>query len=518
MSSVAVIGAGHNGLVCAALLARAGREVTVLEAGQEPGGCIWTEQLPSGHRLERGAIELGGIVGIAEELHLADHGLRWTTRPVIAGAAFADRRLTFAVSAEETVAQFGADGPAYLAFAELAARLFALIEAFPRPPTLPDLAAGLGPLPGGEDLLRLLVSSCEVVLHQRFDDPHLASALAMHGAHGQTPPWAPGTGLFALLLPSGHGVRPARPIGGSRALVTALVRAVEAAGGTVRTGAQVTRLEPRDGGAVAHIGDGDAVAADVVVSSIDVRRTTSLLDAAPAPLRAAARGVGSGRLNVGELKVDAALEVPLDLGPLDHAPDALWMLQDDPGVLRRAFGDIVAGRLPDPLPVMLTIPSAADPGAAPPGGSVVWVSAFVPLRPRHGWTRALEQEAAARACATVRRLTGADLTRAVDMRVTGPLAWAERIGSSDGNPNHLDLSLDQLLGWRPNGTAPVDPALPWLYLTGAGTHPGGGVTGAPGRATATAVLNGSGGAGGPRSEMASLIAGWRFYRRMRRGV
>lgn len=518
MPPIVVIGAGHNGLVAATMLARAGREVVVLEADAQPGGCLWTETSSDGYRFERGAVEHGGVTAVAEELGLARYGLRYVTRPTIGGAAFPDHVVSFEVDAARTADALGPDGPAYLGFAELAARLFALVDGFPAAPDLPELIAGLGALPGGDELVRLLLSSSESVLARRFDDPWLRSGLAMHGAHGQLPPWMPGTGLFSLLVPAAHGQDPARPLGGSGALIAALVAALTEAGGELRTGAPVTAIEPSGTGAVVRTGDGGRTEAELVVSSVDLPRTVELLTTPPAELARAARQVGSGRLNVAELKVDLALDRVAELGPMAHAPDGLWMLQDDPAALRRAFADLVAGRLPERLPVMLTVPSASDPTAAPEGGAVVWLSAFVPLRPAAGWSPELEEEAASRAVATVERCTGRRLDGVVERRITGPEAWAQRLRSSDGNPNHLDLTIDQMFGWRPSGTVPASAQTPWLYLTGAGTHPGGGVTGLPGRATARAILAGPGRRRGARSELGSLLAGWQLYRRLRRGV
>ncbi|MEY3020343.1 MAG: hypothetical protein RLZZ272_1327 [Actinomycetota bacterium] len=518
---VAVIGAGHNGLVAAVDLARAGVEVTVLEANEAPGGCIWTETLPSGHRLERGALEHGGILDLALALGLDRHGLEFTTRDTIAGTVVGERRFVFPVDADAAAAGLGADGPAYRELVSLADSLFGLIDRFSAPPTLAELGGVLARLPGGDELFRLLMSSSEVVLRERLTDPDLVAAVAMYGGLAQMPPWLQGTGMFSLLLPSAHAHAAARPLGGSVALVTALVAALEAAGGRLVTGRPVTAITAH--GAGARVAAGELVLeVDAVVSSIDLGRTVELLTDPPAALARAAARVGSGRINVGECKLDVALDHVPDLGAIASAPDAIWLLQRERTSLRRSTADVVAGRLPDDLPVMLGLPSVSDPSAAPAGGAVVWVSAFVPLEPREGWTSALEEATAARMVATVRATTGIELDRgAVTTRVTGPRAWAERMGSATGNPNHLDLSLDQLLGWRPPGVAGSTTALPWLHLAGAGTHPGGGLSGVSGRRAAAALLGRAAGRGrGPvarlTDEVGSLTAGLRFYLDLRR--
>ena len=525
---VVVVGGGHNGLVAAVRLARAGLDVTVLEAGAEPGGCIWTETLPSGHRLERGAVEHATMTAEAAALGLDRFGLRYASRSVLGGAATADGQVrTFHADLDATVAGLGADGPGYARLAELAGALFGMLDTMGEPPTPTALAAALSGMTGGDELFRLMVSSAEVVLRRHVADPHLVGALAMQAAHVQMPPWAPGTGMFALLLPGGHGDRPARPTGGSRALVDALVAALEDAGGTVRTDARVARITGGGAGARVVLADGEAVPADLVVSSVDVARTVALLEDPPTALAAAAASVGSGRLNVAELKVDLAFDAMPDLGPLAAAPDALWMVQHDPGDIGRAFGDVVAGRLPARPALMWTVPSAHDPTAAPDGGGAGWLSTFVPLRLADGpWTPEREQQAAQAALDTLAAVVGRDVADGAQVVVTGPDTWAARMGSATGNPNHLDLSLDQMLGWRPPGAAGHRTELSWLYLTGAGTNPGGGLSGAPGSAAARAVLADlDGGAGGGPSvggriaaELRSLRTGLAMYRTMRRGA
>ena len=528
MRDVAIVGGGHNGLVCGAYLAAGGLDVEVVEANDTPGGCIWTEQLATGHRLELGAVDLSMTDDVVADLHLERHGLRLLGREVLVGAGFGDgTRLLFDTDLDATIAGMPsvppADLEAYRKFTGLARRALAAFDALPGVPPFGDVIRLAESLSAGVDLARLLVSSTESVLAGRITDPRLASAIAMYGSHGQLPSWLPGTGLFSMLLPGSHGSMSYRVEGGTGAFIDAVVVALTAAGGSLRIGAPVTRIERRGDATVLHLGDGGSVTARRVVSALDVRRTTHLLDDPPDGLRASAAAVRSGALNVGEIKIDLALSAPAVITG-DAADAALWLLQDRHDSLRTSFGEIVAGALPSSPAMMWAAPSALDPSAAPAGGGTVWLSAFVPARLRdREWDDALEEEAADRVLDGLARITGTDVRPlTVDRRITGPNGWERRTGASRGHPNHIDLTIDQLFGWRPPGVGGYRTELPWLYLTGAGTFPGGGVSGIPGRNAARVLLGDLGSrpraVGRWRKEIAGLWDAWGLYRSMRKGA
>lgn len=497
---VAVVGGGHQGLVAAVVLARAGLDVTVLEAGPEPGGCLWTGDV-GGLAVERGAVDHGGLRGVADELGLDRFGLRYVERDRLCSAVFGDGEVRdFEVSVDRTAERLGPDADAYRALAEQAGAFFAVLDRFPVPPTPTALAGTLAHLRGGDETFRSLLSSAEAVVERRVDDPHLRAALALYAAHGQIPPWAPGSGMLAFLLPGSHGSPAVRPEGGGRAVVAALVTALGAAGGQVRTGAVVRSVARGAGGLVVELDDGERLAVDRVVSTLDVRRTTALLADPPAAMTRSAVGVASGRLNVSELTV--ALTLPEGALPErlrdPHGP--ITFVQDGLGDLRRGFGDLVAGRLPGTPWAMVAradVRPADDDGwatgvAGEAGGTrraALWLSSVVPLHRDDGaWTPRRERAAADRVLATASRVLGVDLAGAAgDVVVSGPAVWATRL-RSDGNPNHLDLTLDQMLGWRPPGLPGHRTPVPGLYLAGSGTHPGGGLSGTSGRSAATALL------------------------------
>ncbi|NIA24522.1 MAG: NAD(P)-binding protein [Gammaproteobacteria bacterium] len=526
MRDVAIVGGGHNGLVCAAYLAAGGLDVEVLEANDGAGGCIWTETLDSGYRLERGAVDLTMIDDVVADLRLTDHGLHLLDREILVGAGFGDgARLLFHSDLEATIdgwAGIGqSDREAYRSFADLAGRATDAFDALPGVPSFGEVIRLAESLSIGVDLARLLVSSAESVIGRRIHDQRLASAIAMYGAHGQLPPWLPGTGLFALMLPGSHGSRSHRPRGGAGAFIDAVVSSLEASGGTLRTNARVLRINPAVEGAVIQLEGGESVAARRVMSSLDIRRTAHLLAEPPPAIRLAAKAVQSGALNIGELKIDLALSTPATVVGGD-ADAALWLLQERPDSLRTSFGDIVAGRMPASPAMMWAAPSVLDPTAAPDGGGTVWLSAFVPARLRdRSWDAAAEEQAADDVLEGFARISGIDLRPiTVDRRVLGPAGWERRIGAPGGNPNHLDLTLDQLFGWRPPGARGYRTELPWLYLTGAGTFPGGGVSGLPGRNAAQALLADLGSRphrmGRWRREIKGLWNAFGLYRSMRR--
>lgn len=570
---VMIVGAGHNGLVAAVQLARAGCQVTVLEQGSEPGGCVWTETHESGVIVERGAFEHGGVYALAQQLGLddpvlGDRAITYREHPVIAGFVFGDgERRVFYTDVERTINSLSEDAAAYRGLVDLASVLFGMLSTFDSPPTLTQIASTLSPLRGGDDLFRIMMQSAETVLEGRLSDQYLKAALALQASHAQVPAWSPGTGIFSLLLPSSHDGPAVRPEGGSRTLIDALVAALEQAGGRVITNANVVRISSdktthqtrseapsrtpessspakrtaarvgvfgggfgssqavpstqeqfdwSQGGEV-ELDNGTILRCDAVVSTLGIERTARLLTDPAPKLREAAVGLHSGHFNVSELTVTVVTDQPVAL-PFED-PQAVWYAVNDPADVRTGFGEVLAGKLPSSPWSMVA--QVGQPEHIQ--GSAIWMSSIVPLTRADGpWTPLLERAAAFRVIDQVSSVLRVDLREhLIDAIVSGPSTWSRRIGG-DGNPNHLDNTIDQLMGWRAPGHSNMRTELPWLFLSGAGQHPGGGLSGASGSAVAAAVLSGHGSEDGfahrALQEVRGLRNGLKAYRSMRKGT
>lgn len=516
-----IIGGGHNGLVCGAYLSRAGLKVAVVERAPQVGGCILSDTpvgLP-GYILDLGGVEHGRLWGsrIVAELDLEKHGLRLIPRDIYVGGIFpGGRALVISRDLEATCASIAricpADADAYRRFVAASAGVVDLLGALNDgpPPRFSTLARLGALLPRGSRLdacVRLFLQSSSAVLDEWFQSDELKALIGSYATHSQLPPSQGGSGYMpALLAGIHHRGMPARTRGGSGAFIASLLASLQSLGGEALTGRGVTRVLVEHGRAVGvRLDDGELVRARrAVVSAVDARRL--LLDLLPAedvPLsyRQEAGRIRAGGANVGEMSMGLALSGLPDFGPAfsDAALTGSAYVAPTPRYLEEAFLDIARGDLPTRPALMWCLPSTTDAALAPGGVHTLWLAAFVPWKLRDGraWDD-VKDEMADRALAVLAAYAP-DLPGLVRGRVVmSPLDWARRTGNLAGSADHVDQTLDQMLGNRPSPRlAGYRTPIRGLYLTGAGTHPGGGVSGISGRNTAQAVLRDLGGRGHP---------------------
>jgi phytoene dehydrogenase-like protein len=522
---VVVIGAGHNGLVAAAYLAKAGLRPLLLESRDTVGGRAVTEEFHQGFRAP-GLLHTAGpfLDRVARDLGLAGRGLAWHQPPVRVTALAPDgRALRVYDDAARTAAELREfsekDARAYPRFAETLARIGAALRPLVgvTPPSLeaPSLRdiwnlAGVGRRVrrlGKRDVHRLLRWGPMAVadfVGEWFESELLRTAVAARGIFASfAGPWSAGTtaGVLMQAALDGHAVAPAAfPRGGMGALTRALAEAARGFGAEIRTGARVERVLVEDGGARGVVlAGGEEIRARAVVSNADPRRTLlGLVDAAVFGPETAGRlrnyrCVGSAaKVNLAlsrlprfaALRANAAAESATDLlgGRIHVGPEI-----DE---LELAFDAVKYGEISERPTLDVTIPTLLDPPLAPSGAHVMSIHAqFAPYAPRAGdWST--QKPRLLRKVVDTLSLYAPDLRETiVGEQVLTPLDLETTYGLSGGHLLHGEPALDQLFVCRPLlGWARYRTPVAGLYLCGSGTHPGGPVTGACGASASREIL------------------------------
>lgn len=522
-----VIGAGHNGLVAATYLARAGLRVRVVERRDVAGGATVTEELWPGYRISRASYVAGLLrPAVVRELGLTGRGLRLLARSPSSFTPLPDgRALTLgpgSAASRASIHRFSprdaARYPEYEAFLDRIARalepaLDAPPPALPRPrlrdlPTLLRVASSLVRLGRAlPDAAALLLGAARPILERWFESEPLRSTLATDAVIGAwAAPSSPGTGyvLFHHVMGETNGHRGvwAYVEGGMGALASALVAALADAGGTLELGTPVARVQIEGGRARGVVlEDGREIGAEIVVSNADPARTLALIGRAHVP-EDYARGIDSLDFRSPTLKLNLALAGPPQfrvtgarangIGPEHHGTAHLGTYDLD--ALERSYTDACAGRLPERPMIELTLPSAVDPTLAPAGRHVA--SLFVQHVPYTlaGTSWEAERERFAdRVLAIVDEVAPGFSSRVLHRDVLAPPDLERIFGLTGGNLFHGAMTPDRLFPLRPfPGHGGYATPIEGLWLCGAGTHPGGGVMGACGRNAAAAILRARG--------------------------
>lgn len=510
---VIFVGTGHNSLVCAGYLAKAGYRIGMLERRPKAGGAVVTEEVIPGYRFDLGgsAHILIHHTPIVRDLDLEQYGLCYIDLDPLFFAPFPDgERLYVWKDVERTCESIAEvsyeDAENYCTFVnDWKPMAEAMVETFLQAPTPLNVAKTLIFQSGVHKDLRFrlpaVLGTYGRLLRKAFVSPHVQGVIGWMAAQSGPPPGERISAPFALWHPMYHhsGVR--RPRGGSGMLTQALARMISAHGGTIETSAAVDQIVVENGRAVGvRTVDGRIhTAKRAVVSGAHIHTTLELLagqvgSAQVASARRSEIGNGFGmmvRFAMSELPDYNGVEGADDGFPLpEHR--ALQFICPDLDYLERAYGDYLAGRpSADPALIAMTF-SAVDPTLAPPGKHVLflWGQYFPYELATGGSWDDVGDRVADMMLAKLAEYAPNVASSVVGRLVQTPL-WLEReLGLLRGNVMHLEMSVNQMFTFRPSlGMSNYRGPAKGLYLTGASTHPGGGIMGAAGRNAAAVLLH-----------------------------
>ncbi len=519
---VIVIGAGHNGLTAAAYLAGAGLSTLVLERREVVGGCCGTEEIAPGCRASTTSYIASMLrPEVIRDLELAAHGLRMVPCDPALQVPFPDGQLVpWWAERERTVAEMRKlsphDAVTFVRVDDQLKKLARYLQPFFLEPP-PDFQTN--GLHGWLELLRVgkrfrgisgheiaqlvsfLTGSLGEFLDRQYESEKVKTlflANNVYGKHGG--PYDPGTalGLLFHLLSGGdfelqgfYG----HVIGGMGAITQAIAAAAKKRGAEIRTSTPVARIHVSNGrvrGVILE--DGTEITASTVLSNADPKRTfLGMLEASDLPqdFRDAVRGI---KMDGPCAKVNMVLaEEPKFTGtPVDATPGqkALYTLVPSLEFAERCYDISKFGEIPEELWVDCVVASQVDDTLAPEGRHIMTCFVqYVPYKLRHGTWDQNRELLGDRVIKKIAEYAPNVPNAIVARQVLTPLDLERTYGLTEGNIFHGDLNLEQLFFMRPlPGWAQYRTPISGLYLCGAGAHPGGGVTGAPGHNAAFQVL------------------------------
>ncbi len=501
---VVIVGAGHNGLVAACYLARAGRDVLVLEALDRPGGGSRTEEVIPGYRfdLHSAAHNIINMTSIPAELQLREAGLEYLEMDPFSVAIHEDgRRVRFWRSVEKTVQSIAESEPeeaaAYTRFMEIA---FPVVDSVmpairgeiswaDAPKRVRAVARMLrrGPMVAMRDVM----APYDTLLRRHLLSDLTRGPVAAFAAHAGVSPTLPGGAMYGFWQAAYHRYGQWHARGGAQGLTDALMSRLRAIGGEVRCSARVTSIDAAGGRARGIALDGgERIDAHTVMTAINPQ--TALLELLQPPLGGTdGRDLASVRRgNV----VQALIHVATDRLPeYPHSRPGDWnglqsyvdRLED----LATAWNTSEAHRLPDPLPLYAFTTSAIDDSLAPAGHHTVYLACpAAPSVVTGGWDEHRE-EFVERAFDIVESRAPGFRSSIVGWKTWTPDEMEREELWPGGHPMHLDIALDQLGPMRPTrNLARHRTPVSGLYISGAGTSPAGGIAGTPGKLAAQALI------------------------------
>jgi phytoene dehydrogenase-like protein len=516
---VVVIGGGHNGLVTAFYLAKAGYKPLVLERAAQVGGAAVTDEFHPGFRCSTLSHSAGPIrPDIVRDMQLEKYGLKMITPEVCVTALSPDGRALSlyrdAARSAQEIAKFSEkDATKYQEFEKSLGKIGKVIaEALATTP--PDIDhPSRGDLwsmlktgravrkLGKKDMFRLLRWGPMAVADlaaEYFETELLRAVIAARGVFGTfLGPWSAGSALV-LLIRAAADPHPAGssmfPMGGVGAITQAMAAAATAAGVEIRTGAEVVEIRIQNGVATGVLlGTGEEIQADAVISNADPKRTllklTDPTHLSPDFVQKLQHYRGNGTV----AKVNLALSgLPKFTALPNGESDALKgriHIGNEIDYLERAFDESKYGNFSRQPYLEATIPSLTDPTLAPDGKHVMSIyMQYAPYKLKGDWEeqrKALGQTVVQTLAQYAPNLPELILTH----QIITPRDLEERYGLTGGQIFHGDLALDQFFTMRPLlDWARYKTPIENLYLCGSGTHPGAGLTGGSGANAAREIL------------------------------
>lgn len=510
-----VVGGGHNGLVAAALLGKSGRKVLVLEAAGTLGGAARTEEFAPGFRVSPVAHLVNRLhPEVIEELGLTRHGFSPGAGggvPSVALSALGDPLVLLGAYGERLDGATLEQAAAWSALRTQLFRYAGLLKPFltRRPPQPGGLSladgsalaiAGLSMKRLGKedmrDFLRMLLMNIADVLDEQIADDRLKGLLSFDAVLGShLGPRSPTSllGLYYRLAGEAGGVPGAQlvPEGGLGAVVSSIAAAARQAGVEIRTNAPVARIEVEKGRATAVVlADGGEIRAGAIVSALNARTTFLDLIGTRQIDTGLVRKLGHIRMKGDAAKLHLALDgVPKFAGMSENHLGGRLVIAPSTDHVERAFNPAKYGEFSDAPVMEIVLPSIADPSLAPEGACVLSaIVQYAPYALKEGW--AAGKPKFLRAAMAQLEIHAPGIGKAVrHAELLTPPDIEKRFRMPGGHWHHGELQADQMLMSRPVPEASgYDTPIEALFLAGAGSHPGGGVSGVPGLNAARRVI------------------------------
>ena len=527
-ADVVVLGGGHNGLVAASYLARAGMRVIVVEARSELGGMALTASIDGvrapmlAHTVGRFRPRIARDLGLGGSVRLIEPETRVFAPHPTNGTAITlwrDAEKTAAALAERPNGAKTAAG--YLKLDGRLRRIGAyfsevldgvapdldggksvaeLLAGFAFRAPFTDLQEG-----DGREILRMLPMSAADLVGEYLDDEHLLALISWRAAiYNAVGPMSPGTGATLLFdgitgdgADGGAAGQTVVAIGGPGAIIDALATAARGFGAEIRTGAQVVAITERDGRVTGvALASGEEIAAPYVLSTLDPKTTLLNLLGVEATGPELRRRLRATRSNGVTAKLNLLLDRLPDFTAAGSGPSAQTLLRgrivilDNVLGIEKAFDASKYGEMSETPVVEALIPTLIDPSLAPDKRHVVSaIVQYAPANLKSGWGEVERKQLADRTMSVLESVAPGIGKRVVARQLITPADLEKDWGASGGHAMHVNEGFDQFAQWRPlYGIGRHETPIDGLFLSGAGTHPGGGVTGAPGANAAARLI------------------------------